>query len=272
MSLSTLWEPHFQTKLLTLAAKWVTNNKHQRKTFEASKVGYTNPALFLKPRNVWSPLEAATRCNVVRLVSRRAPTELGVFQNDLLMLRGRNTTSCSAETALQRAALPDHLHLHYPHWPQHWWGHFFMWLKPEAQAEWTEPGVLQQHNIRTKQPSRAQTQGIARGGKVQEGLSLRATLTWDSACNSYRDPFGPVTCSCSHHSCDTSLNGLHQPITPWTSPSKTSFSSRVPQSLIRDIPVLPGSLESTAHGYEPEGTQETAWSLPAGSEVLLCFR
>lgn len=37
MSLSTPWEPHFQTKLLTLAAKWVTNNKHQRKTFAASQ-------------------------------------------------------------------------------------------------------------------------------------------------------------------------------------------------------------------------------------------
>lgn len=41
MSLSTLWEPHFQTKSLTPAGKWVTmiaNNKHQRKTLEASQI------------------------------------------------------------------------------------------------------------------------------------------------------------------------------------------------------------------------------------------
>lgn len=41
MTLSALWEPHFQTKLLTPAGKWVTmitNSKHQRKTLEASQI------------------------------------------------------------------------------------------------------------------------------------------------------------------------------------------------------------------------------------------
>lgn len=35
------WEPHCQTELLTPAGKWVTmstNNKHQRKTLEASQI------------------------------------------------------------------------------------------------------------------------------------------------------------------------------------------------------------------------------------------
>lgn len=84
-------------------------------------------------------------------------------------------------------------------------------------------------------------------------------------------PFGPVTCSSSGGqdcSCETSLNGLCQPTTPRRPTSKMSCSSRAPQSLIKDIPALPGGVESTAHWYKPEGMQE---ALPGASQLALRF-
>lgn len=157
---STLWDPHFQTKPLTPAGKWVimiTNSKHQSKTLETSQIPKhlaTQVQLHFEKtgHDICSLFESSNKGGVVKFVSWKELTELSIFPK----------WSANAKEEKHNQLFTKDTFVKINHaWS--WLLNSFIshtdyklvlccfsaWPKLEVWADWNEPLVLRQHNNMT---------------------------------------------------------------------------------------------------------------------------
>lgn len=92
----------------------MSTNKHQRKTLEESQIWLHKSSFVSKKQEFVFSFGSCNEVQCGQVGITKSAHRIRYLSNDLLMLRGRNTMSSSAETALQRPAMPDSLY--YPHW------------------------------------------------------------------------------------------------------------------------------------------------------------
>lgn len=174
MSLSTLWEPHFQAKLLTLAGKWVTT-KHQRKALEASQIWLHKSSFVFKNQECVLSFGSCNKvqCGQVGItksthrfwyLSKWSADAEGEKHNELL------SRDSFAETS--QAWFPSTFTLHTVTTTQIWSFLHMAEARGSGRLNWAIDVTAAQHHDKIAQQSPNPGHCVGWEGKVQEGLSF----------------------------------------------------------------------------------------------------